>query len=195
MPSLWLSKAIKDWGWGKPLWFVPDSHVSDKQMLSKVWNAELKMNKQLQSHHGDPIEKIVTSDYLVRKPIPLLSWVGRRLLAKGKRKDIIEWQWYDKAHRTVGGKYRMIGKVGFKVRPAPIDRRMSMVASKLFGERRKIFKVGMLVYMVVEPEYRGAGWGDVIVQATAGEMRRRGLDYMLLIVDDDGTGRLFRYVC
>jgi len=53
--------------------------------------------------------------------------------------------------------------------------------------------VGLLVYMHVRPEFRGNGLGDTLLDQCLSSCKQRGDSHLLLVHDDQGSGRLVRY--
>jgi GNAT superfamily N-acetyltransferase len=53
--------------------------------------------------------------------------------------------------------------------------------------------VGLFVYMWVHPNYRKQGIGDVLLQLGQDYCRSKCDEYMLLIHDDNGSGKLIEY--
>lgn len=58
---------------------------------------------------------------------------------------------------------------------------------------RKFHSVALFVYMWVDPKYRKLNYGDYLLTLAMDMCRERGDEYMLLVHDDDGTGRLINY--
>jgi GNAT superfamily N-acetyltransferase len=55
------------------------------------------------------------------------------------------------------------------------------------------YLVGLLVYMWVDPRYRGLGMGDAMLRTVMQECRVRNCTHLLLAHQDDGSGRLLGY--
>lgn len=58
----------------------------------------------------------------------------------------------------------------------------------------QMIPVAIFVYMWVDPSARGSGLGDSLLDLAMNEIRKKNLgEYMLLIHDDDGSGKLIEY--
>jgi len=55
------------------------------------------------------------------------------------------------------------------------------------------YSVGLFIYMWVSPRWRGKHIGDLLLEAMKTECRIKNDTHMLLVHDDDGTGRLVNY--
>ena len=55
------------------------------------------------------------------------------------------------------------------------------------------WSLGLLVYMYVHPSLRRRGLGDVLLQQCLDECRMRGNSHVLLVHDDQGSGRLVQF--
>lgn len=53
--------------------------------------------------------------------------------------------------------------------------------------------IGAIIYMFVEPEYRGLGIGSLALEATAAIQTVQGCDFTVLVADDNGSGRLVNF--
>ena len=58
---------------------------------------------------------------------------------------------------------------------------------------KDIAMIGVFVYMFVQESFRGSRWGESLLQLAYRECRRKGYRYMLLVHDDNGSGKLIRY--
>jgi hypothetical protein len=59
--------------------------------------------------------------------------------------------------------------------------------------KRKYHSVAVFVYMWVNEKYRGNQLGDLLLTSAVEICKQRGDEYMLLVHDDKGTGRLKNY--
>jgi len=68
----------------------------------------------------------------------------------------------------------------------------SLVAKReiLVGEK---FKIGLLIYMYVMPSHRGNHLGDFLLAEVEREFKERGDDFILIVHDDNGSGKLIQY--
>lgn len=55
------------------------------------------------------------------------------------------------------------------------------------------YKVGLMVYMWVSPAHRGNELGDILLQLIQQECIHNQYTHLLLVHDDDGSGKLVRY--
>eukprot|EP01039_Chlorochromonas_danica_P009183 gene9183-10142_t len=55
------------------------------------------------------------------------------------------------------------------------------------------WSIGLFVYMWVSPTYRGQGLGEVLLERGKAYCREKGDSHMLLVHDDQGSGRLVQY--
>lgn len=53
--------------------------------------------------------------------------------------------------------------------------------------------IGAIIYMFVEPEYRGKGIGTLALEAIAAIQSVQGCDFTVLVADDDGSGKLIQW--
>lgn len=53
--------------------------------------------------------------------------------------------------------------------------------------------IGAIIYMVVEPEHRGKGIGSLALEAIAAIHTVQGIDFTVLVADDNGTGKLIKW--
>ena len=62
------------------------------------------------------------------------------------------------------------------------------VSSSIFGK-----SIGAIIYMFVEPEYRGLGIGSLALEAIAAIQTVQGCDYTVLVADDNGSRKLIKW--
>eukprot|EP01031_Cornospumella_fuschlensis_P032440 gene32440-39228_t len=55
------------------------------------------------------------------------------------------------------------------------------------------YNIGIFVYMYVAPALRGLGIGEILLDAGKDACRAKQDKYMLLIHDDNGSGKLIKY--
>ena len=53
--------------------------------------------------------------------------------------------------------------------------------------------IGAIIYMVVEPEHRGKGIGSLALEAIAAIHTVQGIDFTVLVADDNGSGKLIQW--
>mmetsp|Transcript_4803 Transcript_4803/g.9163 ORF Transcript_4803/g.9163 Transcript_4803/m.9163 type:complete len:271 (-) Transcript_4803:2-814(-) len=53
--------------------------------------------------------------------------------------------------------------------------------------------IGAIIYMFVEPEYRGKGIGTLALEAMAAIQSVQGSDFTVLVADDNGSGKLIKW--
>lgn len=77
--------------------------------------------------------------------------------------------------------------------------RMNEAIEKIFhqweGQREseRSYKIGLFVSMSVQQKFRKQGFGDLLLRWGQFKCKELGCDYMLLVHDDKGSGRLVRY--
>ena len=58
----------------------------------------------------------------------------------------------------------------------------------------ELIPIAIFVYMWVNPSFRKLGMGDILLKLAYNEIKQRKLgNYMLLVHDDDGSGKLVQY--
>lgn len=85
-----------------------------------------------------------------------------------------------------------IGKVGMRPQSAS-TKAMDKCIQNCFGIEKKDVPVGVLVYMWVDPDFRGNGIGLILLECVKKRCLEKGMEYLLLIHDDDGSGRLITF--
>jgi len=53
--------------------------------------------------------------------------------------------------------------------------------------------IAAIIYMFVEPKYRGLGVGELALEAIAAIHAVQGLDFTVLVADDKGSGKLVQW--
>lgn len=90
-------------------------------------------------------------------------------------------------------KSKPLAKVGFRTKPSS-SRIMDETIASLFNTSPATnVKVFVFVYMWVNPAYRGRDIGDALLSLAEEQSVRDEVDYMLLVHDDQGTGKLVDY--
>jgi len=90
---------------------------------------------------------------------------------------------------------KKIAKFGFTTSKGPSAPPIDETVEELYGVSSSIFgkSIGAIIYMFVEPEYRGRGIGSLALEAIAAIQTVQGCDYTVLVADDDGTGKLIMW--
>mmetsp|Transcript_14198 Transcript_14198/g.21321 ORF Transcript_14198/g.21321 Transcript_14198/m.21321 type:complete len:262 (+) Transcript_14198:170-955(+) len=90
---------------------------------------------------------------------------------------------------------KKIAKFGFTTSRGPSAPPIDETIEELYGVSSSIFgkSIGAIIYMFVEPEYRGLGIGSLALEAIAAIQTVQGVDYTVLVADDDGTGKLIKW--
>lgn len=55
------------------------------------------------------------------------------------------------------------------------------------------FKIGLMVYMWVHPDYRGSNLGDLLLKKIYNDCIKKGDQFLLIVHDDNGSGKLIEY--
>ena len=85
-----------------------------------------------------------------------------------------------------------IGKVGMRPQSAS-TKAMDKFIQNCFGIKKEDVQVGVLVYMWVDPDFRGKGIGLILLDCVKRRCLEKGMEYLLLIHDDNGSGRLITF--
>jgi GNAT superfamily N-acetyltransferase len=90
---------------------------------------------------------------------------------------------------------KQIAKFGFTTSRGPSAPPIDETIEDLYGVSSSIFGkgIGAIIYMFVEPEYRGLGIGSLALEAIAAVQTVQNCDYTVLVADDDGTGKLIKW--
>jgi len=90
---------------------------------------------------------------------------------------------------------KKIAKFGFTTSRGPSAPPIDETVEELYGVSSSIFgkSIGAIIYMFVEPNYRGLGIGSLALEAIAAIQTVQGCDYTVLVADDDGTGKLIKW--
>lgn len=90
---------------------------------------------------------------------------------------------------------KKIAKFGFTTSRGPSAPPIDETIEDLYGVSSSIFGkgIGAIIYMFVEPEYRGLGIGSLALEAIAAIQTVQNCDYTVLVADDDGTGKLVKW--
>lgn len=89
-------------------------------------------------------------------------------------------------------KSKPLAKVGIRSKPS-YSKKMDELISSLFGDERENIPVTVFVYMWVNPQYRGQSIGEHLLSVAIEESSRKEIQYMLIVHDDQGSGKLVNY--
>jgi GNAT superfamily N-acetyltransferase len=91
-------------------------------------------------------------------------------------------------------KRRRIGKFGFTTEPgAPIPQIQAAVRDLYGRDPGVLVRTGAIIYMYVEPEYRGRDVGTMALQVMSLVQACQNIDFTVLVANDKGSGRLLRW--
>jgi GNAT superfamily N-acetyltransferase len=86
-----------------------------------------------------------------------------------------------------------IARVGMRPEPASSESMDQHIHEWFDVELEKNVPVGILVYMWVDPSFRGLGMGLSLLNCVKDRCRLKGMKYLLIVHDDNGSGKLVRY--
>lgn len=87
------------------------------------------------------------------------------------------------------GKLVKVGRFGFSTQRGPPAQPIQETVGELYGINTLV-GVGAIVYMFVEPEYRKRNIGTLALEVIRCIHAIQGIDFTVLVVDDDGSGKL-----
>lgn len=87
----------------------------------------------------------------------------------------------------------IIAKTGYRPDSTLSTENLDIVLMNEFNEVEKQVPIAIFVYMWVAPEFRGKGFGDFLLQRVIKECIDRGDKYMIIVHDDNGSGKLIEY--
>jgi GNAT superfamily N-acetyltransferase len=85
-----------------------------------------------------------------------------------------------------------IGRFGFLVEGGPVAPPMEETIQELYQDSSATLIAG-IIYMFVEPEYRNLNVGTLALQVISLIHAQQDCGYTVLVVDDDGSGKLIRW--
>ncbi|GFH59437.1 hypothetical protein CTEN210_15913 [Chaetoceros tenuissimus] len=90
---------------------------------------------------------------------------------------------------------KKIAKFGFTTNRGPSAPPIDETIEEYFGVSKSIDGkgIGAIIYMFVEPEFRGRGIGTLALEAIAAVQIVQGCDFTVLVADDDGSGKLIKW--
>ena len=89
-------------------------------------------------------------------------------------------------------KPKPIAKAGyrsFSSHSTGMDRKLNLI----YNDTNVNIPVALFVYMWVDPSFRGQGLGDFLLDSVKNECVKRGESYMLIVHDDNGSGKLISF--
>lgn len=89
-------------------------------------------------------------------------------------------------------KSKALAKVGFRSQPSS-SKKMDTLIQSLFADNRTEIPVTVFVYMWVNPLWRGQQIGHSLLSLAIEESLKRGVSYMIIVHDDQGSGKLIQY--
>jgi len=90
---------------------------------------------------------------------------------------------------------KKIAKFGFTTNRGPSAPPIDETVLELYGVDQQFGSpgIGAIIYMFVEPEFRGFGIGSLALEAIAAIQTVQGCDFTVLVADDDGSGKLIKW--
>ena len=88
-----------------------------------------------------------------------------------------------------------IAKFGLTTSRGPSDPLIDETIQELYGVSSSFDGkgIGAIIYMFVEPKYRGKGVGILAMETIAAIQSVQGCDFTVLVADDDGSGKLIKW--
>jgi GNAT superfamily N-acetyltransferase len=111
-----------------------------------------------------------------------------------KPNDVISWLEY---LLPVGLPYdsfrsKPLAKVGIRMQPST-SKYMDKLLQDIFNESSNEIPVTVFVYMWVSPLYRKQQLGDYLLHLAQQQSLEKNVQYMLIVHDDQGSGKLLEY--
>ena len=98
---------------------------------------------------------------------------------------------FDISHIQTGKK---IAKFGLTTSRGPSSDVINETIEELYGSNQFGNPgIGAIIYMYVEPEYRGMGIGKLALEAISSIQCIQGCDFTVLVADDNGNGKLIKW--
>lgn len=123
--------------------------------------------------------------------------------------DILNFELYDKMIPSVLIKLlrrlpkefrpKPIGKAGMRTYGAKATTEMKRIIFEMFPSTLEVDSsvehptIGVFIFMFVESRRRGENIGDILLQLSFIECAKNRYNYMLLVHDDNGSGKLIQY--
>ena len=148
----------------------------------------LALNSYLAAYHGLSSRTTIPSDwYMLRR------YEGNT--------DLLHFEYREKPKSLstlldflapIPWKSKPLAKVGIRSKPS-CSRKMDEVIRATFGDDRENLPVTVFVYMWVNPQFRGRNIGDHLLSLAIEESLKKEVQYMLIVHDDQGSGKLIEY--
>jgi len=87
----------------------------------------------------------------------------------------------------------VIAKTGYRPNSSISTSNLDEILREEFNETQSNLPIAIFVYMWVDPEFRGNGFGDYLLQRVIKQCIERKDKYMIIVHDDNGSGRLIEY--
>lgn len=85
---------------------------------------------------------------------------------------------------------KKVGRFGITTVPGPPASPIMQAVRDIYQINKPLVQTGAIIYMFVEPEYRRRNIGPLALQMIAFVHAHQGMDFTVLVVDDDGSGKL-----
>jgi hypothetical protein len=83
-----------------------------------------------------------------------------------------------------------VGRFGFTTERGPSAPSIQETVQDLYNITQVTVGVGAIIFMVVEPQYRKRNIGALALQVISSIQALQGIDFTMLVVDDNGSGKL-----
>jgi GNAT superfamily N-acetyltransferase len=88
---------------------------------------------------------------------------------------------------------KQIAKFGITTTRGPSAPPIDETIEELYDIKGYQVGIAAIIYMFVEPEYRGLGIGSLALEATAAIQTVQSCDFTVLVADDNGSGKLIKW--
>jgi len=95
---------------------------------------------------------------------------------------------------TISG--RKAARFGFTTTRGPPSNEIISTVQTLYNVSQSLANgagVAAIIYMYVEPDYRGLSIGELALEAISAIQSMQGCDFTVLVADDDGSGKLVNW--
>ncbi|CAM9237361.1 unnamed protein product [Choristocarpus tenellus] len=203
------------WKWGLPAWHLNSRWVGDRDMLDRAWLIDpstVSTPNSLENSPGMPRLERANSTLAHRyfrqgvggMDVPILDAMGRPLVDLHQ-----EWSWPPWRREVVvlatlrpqrpWGRRKVVGRAGLRT-TAGVSPRMDAALRELFdwksvsgGFSLNRVEVPPIVFVFVDPRYRGLRLGRRLFLECMCILARKGFCFALITVQDNGAGGLFRF--
>ena len=95
-------------------------------------------------------------------------------------------------YRPYGGKYEKIAKFGFTTERGPSNEPIQDTIHEFYDIEKNRYNVGIgaIIYMFVEPQYRGKNIGTLALEVISTIHSIQACDFTVLVANDNGSGKL-----